>query len=146
MIFLELIKLLTCTWLSRTRCVLMSHALRSVSASLAARGSHTVLRSVLLEAEDLGLDSLVASVVLTRSILGGVLLSHWKSMGSLGRAGMCCWACCGQWSVTSSGLDTLISENGRIDHTWTTCSYSSWWLWNNIWVNRNVTVWSYGGV
>ena len=56
--------------------MLMSHALRSVSASLAARGSHTVLRSVLLEAEDLGLDSLVASVVLTRSILGGVLLSH----------------------------------------------------------------------
>ena len=60
----------------------MRHALRSMPPSLAPRGRHAVLRAVLLKAEDLGLDPLVAPVVLTRSILCGVLLSHLHSMRS----------------------------------------------------------------
>ena len=147
MIFLELIKLLTTTWLSRTRCVLMGHALSSVPPSLAARGRHAVLRSVLLKAEHLGLYPLVAPVVLTRSILCGVLLPHLHSVRSWGRACMSCWAGCSQWSVTSPcPVSLMLCKYGRSCHARATCSNGPWWLWYHIWVNGNVTVWSYGGV
>ena len=142
MLFLEFIELLTSTWLSWARCVLMGHTLCAMSASLAARGSHAVLRSVLLKAEDLRLD-LIASVVLTRSILCGVLLSH-SQMLPLSIGG---WACCRQWSVSSPcSIALMLCENGRSWHACTCSSNGTWWLWDYIWVDGNVTVWSYGGI